>query len=70
MITAQFAPQKTRMETTMRHLRHVPALAAILFASSAVYAQETIKIGMVQPLTGSVAYNGNADVNGSKLAVE
>jgi branched-chain amino acid transport system substrate-binding protein len=54
----------------MRHFRHVPALAAILFASSAVYAQETIKIGLIQPLTGSVAYNGNADVNGSKLAVE
>jgi branched-chain amino acid transport system substrate-binding protein len=58
------------METTMRHLRHVPALAAVLFASAAVHAQETIKIGLVQPLTGSVAYNGNADVNGSKLAVE
>ena len=52
------------------HLRHVPALAVMLFAWSAAYAQETIKIGLVQPLTGSVAYNGNADVNGSKLAVE
>jgi branched-chain amino acid transport system substrate-binding protein len=54
----------------MRSLRHVPALAAVLFAASAVHAQETIKIGLIQPLTGSVAYNGIADVNGSKLAVE
>ncbi len=54
----------------MRHLRYVPALAAALFAASPVLAQETIKIGLVQPLTGSVAYNGIADVNGSKLAVE
>lgn len=54
----------------MRHLRHVPALAAIFLASAAAQAQETIKIGLIQPMTGSVAYNGNADVNGSKLAVE
>jgi branched-chain amino acid transport system substrate-binding protein len=33
-------------------------------------AQETIKIGLVQPLTGSVAYNGTTDVNGSKLAAD
>ena len=33
-------------------------------------AQETIKIGLIQPLTGSVAYNGNTDVNGSKLALD
>ena len=54
----------------MRSLRHVPALAAVLFAASAAHAQDTIKIGLIQPLTGSVAYNGIADVNGSKLAVE
>lgn len=54
----------------MRHLRHVTAVAAVLCAASAAQAQETIRIGLVQPLTGSVAYNGNADVNGSKLAVE
>jgi branched-chain amino acid transport system substrate-binding protein len=33
-------------------------------------AQETIKIGVIQPLTGSVAYNGTADVAGTKLAIE
>jgi branched-chain amino acid transport system substrate-binding protein len=51
-------------------LRHVPVLAAVPFAAPAVHAQATIKIGLIQPLTGSVAYNGIADVNGSKLAVE
>lgn len=33
-------------------------------------AQETIKIGVIEPLTGSVAYNGLASLNGAKLAVE
>ncbi len=41
------------------------ALTLLPFAAS---AQDTIKIGLVQPLTGSVAYNGMASVNGSKLA--
>ncbi len=45
------------------------ALAGLL-VSGHVLAQQTIKIGLIQPLTGSVAYNGNADVEGSKLAVE
>jgi branched-chain amino acid transport system substrate-binding protein len=54
----------------MRKILVVPALATALFSSTAAFSQETIKIGLVQPLTGSVAYNGIADVNGSKLAVE
>jgi branched-chain amino acid transport system substrate-binding protein len=54
----------------MRKTLFVPALATALFSSTAAFSQETIKIGLVQPLTGSVAYNGIADVNGSKLAVE
>ena len=33
-------------------------------------AQETVKIGVIQPLTGSVAYNGQAFVAGAKLAVK
>jgi branched-chain amino acid transport system substrate-binding protein len=33
-------------------------------------AADTIKIGMITPLTGSVAYNGTANSNGAKLAVE
>jgi branched-chain amino acid transport system substrate-binding protein len=33
-------------------------------------AQESIKIGVIQPLTGSVAYNGQAFVAGAKLAAQ
>ncbi|WP_459618528.1 ABC transporter substrate-binding protein [Bordetella sp. 2513F-2] len=44
------------------------ALAALLCTSGAW--ADTIKIGVIQPLTGSVAYNGVADVNGAKLAVQ
>lgn len=43
------------------------ALAALLCSGSAW--ADTIKIGLIQPMTGSVAYNGMADINGSKLAV-
>lgn len=39
-------------------------------AAPAAWAQESIKIGVIQPLTGSVAYNGLTYVNGAKLAVE
>lgn len=50
-------------------------IKAVVFAIAAsaafsTYAADTIKIGVIQPLTGSVAYNGTADVNGSKLAVQ
>jgi branched-chain amino acid transport system substrate-binding protein len=41
-----------------------------LLISAQAFAQQTIKIGLVQPLTGSVAYNGMADVAGSKQAVD
>lgn len=44
-------------------------LLTMAMAGSAI-AQETVKIGVIQPLTGSVAYNGTADVAGSKLAIE
>jgi branched-chain amino acid transport system substrate-binding protein len=54
----------------MRNFMQMPLIAVALLTSAAVHSQETIKIGLVQPLTGSVAYNGLADVNGSKLAVE
>ena len=43
--------------------------ALCLGALGAAHAQETIKVGVIQPLTGSVADNGLAFVNGAKLAV-
>ena len=46
------------------------ALIAGLSLSSAATAAESVKIGLIQPLTGSVAYNGQADVEGAKLALE
>ena len=45
-------------------------VSALAGASSAASAQDAIKIGVIQPLTGSVAYNGVTYVNGAKLAVE
>jgi branched-chain amino acid transport system substrate-binding protein len=43
-------------------------LVGLALAATYASAQETIKIGVIQPLTGSVAYNGTTDVNGAKLA--
>ena len=44
--------------------------SAVGVVSAGAQAQETVKIGVIQPLTGSVAYNGLAFVAGAKLAVE
>ncbi len=43
-------------------------LAAVVFSAPAV-AQEEVRIGLIEPLTGSVAYNGNSVVEGAKLAI-
>jgi branched-chain amino acid transport system substrate-binding protein len=42
----------------------------LLAMTTAASAEDTIKIGVIQPLTGSVAYNGTTDINGSKLAAD
>lgn len=41
----------------------------LLLGAAAAHAEDTVKIGVIQPLTGSVAYNGTTDVNGIKLAL-
>src|SRR5258707_3060897 len=45
-------------------------ILGLVLGAIGAQAQETIKIGLIQPLTGSVAYNGTTDVNGSKLALD
>jgi len=47
----------------------VAALAAMLVAASAT-AQDTIKIGVTQPLTGAFAASGNYVAQGAKIAEE
>lgn len=54
----------------MHKWSQVMSLAGLLAVSALASAQETVKIGVIEPLTGSVAYNGLASVNGAKLAVE
>jgi branched-chain amino acid transport system substrate-binding protein len=44
-------------------------LFGLTLTAGAAYADDTVKIGVIQPLTGSVAYNGTTDVNGIKLAL-
>lgn len=46
------------------------ALASLLLAGTAALAGEPIKIGVIQPLTGATAFEGNAVVNGIKMAME
>jgi len=57
--------QKTRLAAAA-----LAAIVAAIFAAPAAQAQETIKIGMTQPLTGAVAASGNFVANGAKIAVD
>jgi len=54
----------------MQYWKHALVIAGLTSLSSMAFAQESIKIGVIEPLTGSVAYNGIASLNGAKLAVE
>src|SRR5690606_9687069 len=55
-------------DTIMKMTILAAALTACCAALSA-HAAETVKIGLIEPLTGSVAYNGVSAVNGAKIAV-
>lgn len=46
------------------------ALAAGLGLVAPAQAADTIQVGVIQPLTGSVAYNGQAFVDGANLALK
>ena len=54
----------------MRKLAGLVATAAVFMGSAftAAYAQETIKIGVTQPLTGAFAASGNYVAQGAKIA--
>jgi branched-chain amino acid transport system substrate-binding protein len=56
----------------MRAITTAVWMAALMAALpvAALAQKEPVRIGVIQPLTGSVAYNGTSDVNGSRLAVE
>ena len=55
--------------STGRQLSVIGALVTMLAAGPAL-AQETIKIGVTQPLTGAFAASGNYVAQGAKLAEE
>ena len=46
------------------------AAAALLALAPLAVAQETVRIGVVQPTTGPVAYDGNIYVNTVKMIVD
>jgi branched-chain amino acid transport system substrate-binding protein len=48
----------------------IAAMAAALCWCGPALAADPVKIGLIEPLTGSVAYNGKSVVEGAKLAVE
>ena len=50
-------------------MKFFAAAAALVFCGS-VAAQDTVKIGVVQPLTGPVAYDGNIYANTVKMLVD
>jgi len=54
----------------MKSLRLVVAVAVSLAAAPFALAQETVRIGVVQPMTGPVAYDGNIYVNTVKMLAD
>ncbi len=54
----------------MRTLKLVLAVAVSLAVAPFATAQETVRIGVVQPMTGPVAYDGNIYVNTVKMLVD
>ena len=54
----------------MKPYRLVVAVAASLALAPLASAQESVRIGVVQPMTGPVAYDGNIYVNTVKMLVD
>ena len=57
----------------MKTYAHMTKLAAIALAAglaTSAAAQETIKVGVIQPLTGAFAASGNYVANGAKIAAD
>src|SRR5262249_5238743 len=58
--------------TNMKQYASTAAFAAIALAAAVTTApaQETIKVGVIQPLTGAFAASGNYVANGAKIAAD
>jgi branched-chain amino acid transport system substrate-binding protein len=55
----------------LRKSASIGFLAAVLAVTAAcAQDQGTVKVGVIEPLTGSVAYNGTTAVNGARLALD
>ena len=56
----------------MRQYLRQTTLAAIVLAAgvTAAAAQDSIKVGVIQPLTGAFAASGNYVANGAKIAAD
>lgn len=58
------------MWTKTRQWAILACVASTVLAASSAQAQETIKIGVSQPLTGAVAASGNYVTNGARIAAD
>lgn len=50
--------------------KSLAAIGFAMFAATSAYAQETIKIGVTEPLTGPVAASGTYVTNGARIAAD
>ncbi|MEF7616627.1 ABC transporter substrate-binding protein [Aquincola sp. MAHUQ-54] len=55
---------------TLPTLRAALAASALVAAATPSYAQDTIKVGVSQPLTGAVAASGTYVTNGARIAAD
>ena len=54
----------------MKRLNLGLAIFFVFFCFNVVWAAEQVKIGLIYPLSGPIAYDGQSVVNGAKLAAE
>src|SRR5579859_1018311 len=57
-------------EGTMLKASRTCFIAVLLWASGCATAADTIKIGLIEPLSGPFAYQGNAGLHMFQMAIE
>ena len=49
-------------------IRRLLCITTLVFASGGAFAQDTVKVGVIKPQTGPLAFDGAADIKGAQLA--
>ncbi|QET05488.1 MULTISPECIES: ABC transporter substrate-binding protein [Cupriavidus] len=61
---------RSKRSAPIRHAATLVATCVLAYGASSAQAQETIKIGVTEPLTGAVAASGTYVTNGARIAAD